>query len=274
MIPRFQRLSVSASRGLRTKAATHPAAKPRELPGTTEYREELRARRKEWISELDTLGQQKAAEVAERIRLRDEKRAKAEEERQAYLAQKSQSISNFEDFGVRHVGSGNGGGANPLLKDIVTALDKEEGKLGSGDLVAGLKDASSSTEQKDTPKDPLVLNRRAFWARYIRLRRAARHSRFLSHEQSLSDTRLSHLLRLYSDSENFITRSNIESKIDAFLGENGHTARPVDYRVETKVPDRNPVELALEIKEERRRKALEDAISGGLGELKKRVEME
>lgn len=269
-----------AARTSTNAGARHPAATPRQLPGTDEYREELRRRRRTWIKELEQLQIEREEESAKRNEARQERLKKEEADREAFLAQSNRSISNFEEYGISHVPRASDGKSNPLLKDIIAALDKEEGRLVKeapksvqNELVAGLKDAStgstdtgskSTSEQKPaaTDRDPLIAQRRAMWARYIKLRRQHRFSNYLSTERSNSDSRLADLLRLYHASENFVTRENIESKIDVFLGEKGHPARQDTYRTATLIPSRDPVQLAMEIKEERRKRALEDAVAG------------
>ncbi|KAI9009187.1 hypothetical protein DFJ74DRAFT_687291 [Hyaloraphidium curvatum] len=264
--------AMGARRGARRLAVRHPAARPTALPGADEYREELRRRRRLWMAELKVAEEERAADAEARIARSRERREALERDREAYLAQAKQTISNFEEFGPSAAPAQPIRGATPLLRDIIAALDAEEARQAAEAPASAARPASADVADElglaPASQDPVVAQRQRWWKRYLHLRRQFRFQNYLKTEADKSDKRLADLLSLFHASEHFVTRENIDRKIDAFLGE-GVALPPVarNYRAETRFPHlkiSDPLELARKLKEEARQRALEDALTGSV----------
>ncbi|KXS16168.1 hypothetical protein M427DRAFT_69500 [Gonapodya prolifera JEL478] len=178
-----------------------------------EHRERLREVRRAY-----------AEEVAEGAKVAEEREQRRSLRRVEAAKRKHESI--LEALKAKRGEGGFSGGErtkNPNLDELLQKLESEEKELESfvssvsgsrGGGTATVSPSTDGTAPGSTDADPIVNQRKSLWRRLSSIRRAQRFQNFLSTEARNSENRVATLLALFHDSDRFVTRNNLEAKLD------------------------------------------------------------
>jgi hypothetical protein len=176
------------------------------------YRQEMQTARHEWIQQQKMANQERLA-LKQNLSERELKIAK--EKKEAIVVSLKEQDDVLNGFG--------------FTPDWPNKIEQTGLQI---DSILQMLDSVSDAKPVDLSMESLVEKRKSAWKQFTQLRKEARRQNYLATKQVNSNNRLSHLLWMHHESNDWITLDNLDEKIDEVfnLGPKMFGASEKNYR--------------------------------------------